>query len=138
LTRSTAEKKLYQLWRESTANQLLARELPLLGGDTIGDQYSSDVEVIAEATSRYVYLYDRINQTFTVYRSTPYKTNDANTTSYKLAYFFRIKFALPGNDVRDVYVQEGEKSVLYVMTDEAVYTMQLHDFIATFMEQQTE
>ncbi|USN55438.1 MAG: hypothetical protein H6765_02310 [Candidatus Peribacteria bacterium] len=63
----------------------------MIGGDTAGDQYSSSTKVIATAESRYVYLFDQENQTFTVYRSTPYKDNDANTTSYSLAYFFRIK-----------------------------------------------
>ncbi len=132
LTRSPTARKLYQLWRADATSNLQSRELPLLGGDTV-EPYSTETNVITFAESRYVYLFDKEHQTFTVYRSTPYKTNDANTYTYSLSYFFRIKFALADTEIIDAFVQEGEKSVLYLMTANGVFSMPLYDYIASYM-----
>lgn len=118
MARSPNNKQLIQLWRDGANPALFARSVPLVGGDTIGDIYSDTVRVISSAESRYVYLFDVSNQTFTVYRSTPYKTNDANTTSYQLKYFFRIKMAMPDMKIIDTFVEEGEKSLLHILTSE--------------------
>ena len=135
LTWAPHSKKLIQLWRDGTNPALFARVVPLLGGDTIGDTYSDNVRIMATAESRYVYLFDITNQTFTVYRSTPYKTNDANTTSYQLRYFFRIKMAMPDMKIIDAYVEEGEKSLLHILTAEGVYKIKLYDLISSFAAQ---
>ncbi|MDP2669615.1 MAG: hypothetical protein Q8O99_01010 [bacterium] len=63
---------------------------------------------------------DEEQQIFTVYRSTPYKTNDAHTTNYSLPYFFSVKFTLGDQKILDVFVEEGEKAFLYLMTADEV------------------
>ncbi len=131
LTRSPTARKLYQLWRADATSNLQSRELPLLGWDTV-EPYSSDTKVITSADSRYVYLFDKEHQTFTIYRSNPYKTNDANTYTYTLSYFFRIKFALADTEIIDAFVDEGEKSVLYLMTANGIFNMPLYDYIASY------
>ncbi len=134
LTWSNAHKKLYQLWRPPNGStQLEHREVELNWGDTV-EMYSSNTEIFASQDSRYVYLFDKSNQSFTVYRSTPYKTNDAYTYEYSLEYFFRIKFWLEEFDIVDVYVEEGEKSNLFVLTEKWVYKMKLHEYIEQYYE----
>lgn len=70
--------KLYQFRRNPpTAFTLDMREIKLLGGDKKALQYSDDVKVISSVNSKYVFLFDKINQTFTVYESRPAKSADA-------------------------------------------------------------
>ena len=135
LIRSPIERSIYQLWRSDASANLQYREVELLWGDTI-EPYSSSTKIISSADSRYVYLFDEEHQTFTVYRSTPYKTNDANTYIYTLSYFFRIKFAVDARDITDVFVDEGERSVLYLLTEDAVYSLKLYDYINTYFEKE--
>jgi hypothetical protein len=137
LTWSAEEKILYQMRRSDASANLQSREVPLLGGDTL-DRYSEQTKVIASADSRYVYLFDKENATFTVYRSTPYKTNDSNTYTYTLSYFFRIKFALDERNILDVFVDEGERSSLYLLTEDGVYSMKLYDYINSFFAKESE
>lgn len=128
---SPTSRSIYQLRRADASTTLQFREIALEGWDTV-EPYSPSTKVLAFAESRYVYLFDPQNQTFTVYRSSPYKTNDGSNTSYKLTYFFRIKFALEDLEVRDVFVEEGERSNLYLLTDSGVYKMNLYEYIEQF------
>lgn len=128
---SRATKELVQMWRPWVATTLESRVIPLLGGDTV-EPYSINTQVIASQESRFVYLFDEDNQSFTVYRSQPYKTNDANTTSFQLSYFFRIKFGMTDMPILDVYVEEGEKSNLLMLTKDGVYKLRLHEYIEQF------
>jgi hypothetical protein len=137
LTWSAEDTSLYQMRRSDASANLQSREVPLLGGDTL-ETYSAYTKVIASADSRFVYLFDKENSTFTVYRSTPYKTNDANTYTYTLSYFFRIKFASDERNIIDVFVDEGERSTLYLLTDSGVYSMKLYDYINSFFEKEAE
>jgi hypothetical protein len=83
--------KLYQFRRNPpTAFTLDVREIKLLGGDKKTVQYSNDVKVISSVNSKYVFLFDRVNQTFTVYESRPAKSSDAY--NYGLYYVFMFKF----------------------------------------------
>lgn len=135
LTRSPTQRAVYQLWRPGAWNVLEYREVPIVWWDTI-EPYSEDTRIIASLDSRFVYLFDKQNQTFTVYKSAPYKTNDANTYTYSLQYFFRIKFGALGKEVVDLYVEEGEKSNLYVLTENGVYGVKLHEYMDTFFEKE--
>jgi len=137
LTWAAQEKSLIQMRRSDASANLQSREVPLLWGDTL-ETYSAQTKVIASADSRYVYLFDKENATFTVYRSTPYKTNDANTYTYTLSYFFRIKFAVDERNIIDVFVDEGERSALYLLTEDGVYSMKLYDYINSFFEREAE
>lgn len=121
---SSISQSLWELWRPGIAPTLLYREIPLQGGDTLRAP-GKESKVIAFADSRFVYLRDEGQQVFTVYRSSPYKTNDAHTTDYSLLYFFSIKFTLGDVKVRDVYVEEGEKAQLYLMTANEVRRIDL-------------
>lgn len=131
---SKAAKKLYQLRRLPNGTTTLeSREVLLNWWDTV-EQYSEETKVIASQDSRYVYLFDENNQSFTVYRSTPYKTNDAHTYDYKLEYFFRIKFWFDELEIIDLFVDEWEKSSIYILTQKWVYKMQLHEYIEQYAQ----
>ena len=137
LTWSPTERKVYQLRRADASSNLQSREIPLRWWDTI-EEYSPNTRVIASIDSRFVYLFDKDNQTFTVYRSTPFKTNDANTYTYTLEYFFRFKFSVTGKEVIDVFVDEGERSSLYLLTNDAVHNIKLYDYINTYFQKAAE
>lgn len=137
LTWSPKDKKLYQLRRPGAPANLLMREISLKWWDTI-ENYTQDTKVIAFDTSRFVYLFDKTNQTFTVYRSLPYKTNNLYEHDYDLEYFFRIKFSLADKEIIDVYVDEGERSNLYLLTADGVYTFALYEAIESYFKQEAE
>lgn len=98
--------KLLQFWRNPpTAFTLDVREVKLLGGDKKALQYSDDVKVISSVNSKYVFLFDRVNQTFTVYESRPAKSADAY--NYGLYYVFMFKFDIGTNKVVDVSIPDS-------------------------------
>jgi hypothetical protein len=124
---------LTQRWREGASTVLNSRVLELWWWSIL-QQYSDDTKVISFEDSNYVYLFDQNAQTFTVYRSTPYKTNDAHTTNYTLKYFFRIKFAIDDFTAKDVFVEEWEQAVLHILSDDGVYKMRLGEYRADYMK----
>jgi len=63
------------------------------------------VKVLVSSSSPYIFLFDRDNQTFTVYESSPTKVNDNYKTSFKLYYMFRFKFDLSTTNTRVVDVE---------------------------------
>ena len=126
--------KLYQFWRTSNvATTLDLREVPLEGGDQTSSQYSDDVKVIANANSPFIYLFDRENQTFTVYESSPTKTNENYKTNFKAYYLFRFKFDLSAQNDRmmDIAVpaDTGERPEAYFLTQKGVNKINLYEFI---------
>lgn len=123
---------LTQRWREGVSTNLQHRTFDL-GWWSLLERYSDDTKVISSEDSRYVYLFDAQGQTFTVYRSLPYKTNDAHTTDYTLTYFFRVKFAIDDFDVLDVYVEEGEQAILHILTLDGVYKLRLGEYRNDYM-----
>lgn len=126
LVRSPETASLRQLWRPWAEPKLLVRQVPLVGGDTFRAPGKTS-KIFATVESRFVYIWDGENQTFTVYRSTPFKTNTAHTTDYTLPYFFSIKFSLGDVQVKDVFVEEGEKANLYLMTNDQVRRLSLSE-----------
>lgn len=104
-----------------------------LGWGTLFQQYGSNTKVLSFEESNFVYLFDEADQSFTVYRSTPFKTNTAHTTSYTLQYFFRIKFAIDGFAAKDVFVEEGEQATLHILTDDGVYKLRLWEYRNDYM-----
>lgn len=128
-------KALYQMSRKSAGQDLSLRPVPLNGGTNIGDGYSENVKPITFTNSKYVYLFDKKNQTFTVYLSNPQKTNDAYTSSYSLDYVMRINFAIPNNSIVDVAVSETDgKQTLYVLHNEGVAKFVLTDYMQNFAQ----
>ncbi len=129
-----ADWSLYQFWRPSAYGSLLEmREVKLLWWDTINNKYSNNVKVIASLNSRYVYLFDRDNQTFTVYTSNPIKTNSDFSSSYSLYYLFSFKFDLKSEDVIDIAVPDagGNKPDMYVLTTVWINKVSLYDYISS-------
>lgn len=127
-----ANGKLYQFWRNPpNAFTLDYREIKLLWGDKMTSKYSNEVKIIATINSRYVYLFDKTNQTFTIYDSRPLKTNDQYGTSYNLYYLFRFSFDLGTNKVIDVTVSEasGDRPEMYILTTNGINKVHLYEFI---------
>ena len=105
----------------------------MIGGDKVSSSYSDQVKVLATANSPFVYFFDRENQTFTVYESSPTKVHENYKTSFKLYYMFRFKFDLAANNNRilDAAVPEstGDRPELYLLSNEGVNKINLYDFI---------
>jgi hypothetical protein len=123
---SPVSASLWQLWRPGAEPKLLVRQVPILGGDTFRAP-GKNSKIFASVDARFVYIWDKENQTFTVYRSTPFKTNTAHTTDYSLPYFFSIKFTLGDIQIQDVFVEEWEKANLYIMTNDQVRKISLSE-----------
>ena len=129
--------KLLQFRRDPpTAFTLDYREVKLLGGDTQTNKYSNNVKIISSINSKYVYLFDKDNQTFTVYESRPAKNGDQFASSYSLYYIFSYKFDLGANPVIDVEVPDptGNKPELYILTSEGVNKVTLSDYIDSIVQ----
>lgn len=131
--------KLYQLRRPGYGVSLDIREVKLLWWDTITNKYSDDIKVIAYLNSKYVYLFDRINKTFTVYTSNPLKTNDQYNTQFNLYYLFSFKFDLTGEEVLDISISEnsGNRPEMYILTNEWVNKVNLYEYIDSLVNDDT-
>lgn len=125
--------KLYQFRRNPpTAFTLDAREIKLLWWDKKTLQYSNDVKIISSINSKYLYLFDRVNQTFTIYDSRPAKNTNQNNYSYGLYYVFMFKFDLGvANKVLDIDIPDptGNRPEMYILTNEWVNKVSLYEFI---------
>lgn len=128
---SKTDAKLYQFWREGSSALLSTRAIPLQWWDKVRSSYSSDVIVHASLTSRYVYLLDRENGTFTVYDSSPIKDGDPFRRDYVLRYLFRFQFELAGDKIINFSIPEtsGNKPELFFLTNNGVYKVRLYEFI---------
>jgi len=127
-----SEGKLYQFRRSpATAMTLTYREVKLLGGDKMTAGYSNNVKIISPSGSRYLYLWDKDNQTFTVYDSNPVKTNDQFATSYNLTYLFRFSFDIAGAKMVDVAIPSdlGNRPEMYLLSTIGVNKVNLFEFI---------
>lgn len=124
--------KPYLFWRPDTAVPKLSyREIGILGG--VNQNFSPDTKMITFPDTRYIFLFDKGNQTFTVYDTASIKTNAANKASYKMKYLFSYKFNLPTNPVVDVAVPPASQNrpELYLLTKERVYKVDLFSTIET-------
>lgn len=130
--------KLYQFWRPSWTS-LEVREIKLLWWDSITNKYSNNVKVLASSSSKYVYLFDRENKTFTVYTSSPLKTNDAYTSQYSLYYLFSFKFALTSEEVKDIAIPDStwNNPEMYILTNEWVNKVNLYEYINSVVKDDT-
>lgn len=132
--------KLLQFWRAPSSSFNLAnREIKLLWGDKITTKYSNDVKIISSLESKYVFLFDKINQTFTVYESRPAKNWNQFATNYDLYYVFRFQFDLGTSKVIDVEVPDStwNRPEMYILSDGAVYKVALYDFIDSIKQNNT-
>ncbi len=132
--------KLFQFWRSpSTSFNLANREVKLLWWDKITTKYSNDVKIISSLESKYVFLFDKINQTFTVYESRPAKNGNQFATNYDLFYVFRFQFDLWTNKVVDVEVPDStwNRPELYILWSNSVYKVALSEFIDSIKDNNT-
>ena len=137
LVRSTGQKKLYQMYRDGDSDVMIWRELALIWWDSVSNPYSENTKIIATAESRYIYLFDPDSQNFTVYRSTPYKTTPWWEREWQPDYAFMIKFDLSEDlTITDVFVEEGEKSNIFLLTKDNIYKVPLHEYIQQYLAEQ--
>jgi len=124
--------KLYQFRRDPPASStLIYREIKLLWWDKVTNVYWSEVKIISSINSKYVYLFDKINQTFTIYESRPAKNADQYSANYGLYYLFRFKFDLWANNVLDIEIPDPtwDRPEMYVLTNDGINKVSLYDFI---------
>jgi len=129
---SWSDGKLFQFWRNPvTSLNLTYREIKLLGWDKMTSKYSNNVKMITPSNSKYLYLWDKDNQSFTVYESRPLKTNELFATNYNLYYLFRFSFDLWSNKVIDVTVPDASwnRPELYIMTANGINKINLYEFV---------
>lgn len=132
--------KLLQFWRDpATSFNLSSREVKLLWWDKITTKYSNDVKIISSLDSKYVFLFDKTNQTFTVYESRPSKSWNPNANNYDLFYVFRFQFDLGTSKVVDVEVPDStwNRPELYILWNSAVYKVALSEFIDSIKQNNT-
>lgn len=133
LSRWSDDKKVYQFQRDPNTNNLNTRIIALQWWDTTYVTYSDNVKVITSASSKYVYLFDKTNKTFTVYLSTPLKTTTGNETRYNLQYVMRYTFD-KSLSVIDATVPDSSASqpVLYILTTSGIYEANLGQTIKLY------
>ncbi len=133
LARNSNTKTLHQMQRDPNTNNLIDRIIKLEWGDTSFVTYSEDVQAITSANSRYVYLLDKKNNTFTVYLSTPLKTTQWNETKYTLRYIMRYTFD-QSIKIIDAVVPDNNTSqpILYILTSQWIYETNLNQAIKLY------
>jgi hypothetical protein len=128
LMRSPDQKKLYQFWRDKNSELVNSRTIKMIGWNQEYKPFSTDVKVLANSTSPYVYLFDKINKTLTIYNSSPSKTNETNTSTFQLQYVFRFDF-VSADPIIDLVVSQDEKPVLYMLNKKWITMIKLHEFL---------
>lgn len=93
--------------------------------------YSANVKILTSSATRFISLFDKDNQTFTVYDTNGVKTAQDNWPTYQLKYLFSFKFDLGAGKVYDVAIPEntGDKPELYILSSEGVNKIALYEFI---------
>ncbi len=98
---------------------------------------SDNVKVISNKGSKYVYLFDRDNSSFSVYVSDPNKAIEVHEKTYSLSYLFSFKFTL-SDDENVVDITTNPNSVqrpeAYILTNKAVYKVNLYGFIDSYTD----
>ena len=129
---------LYQFWRSSNMwSTLEMRIIDIEWWDkTALSPYSNNVKVLASDDSPYVFLFDKDNQTLTAYESSPAKTHSNYSTSFKLYYMFRFKFALETETIIDAAVPSStaDRPELYLLSSDGVNKINVYEFIDAYKE----
>ncbi len=130
---SPTKKSLYQMRRDKWIDTVNIRKVNMQWWDLFEDEYSPQTKVITNIDTKYVYLFDPVNQTFTVYLSSPQKTNDKFLFSYSLIYIMRFKFAL-NDKILDAVVppKSWNKPYLFLLTKNWILQINLSEFIKKY------
>lgn len=135
LVRDKANKKVIQLRRDrirTNPTLMTSRTIQLIWWDTSRLPFSDDVKILTYQNTEDVYLFDRKNQSLTVYKSNPTKKNDTFRTTYNLNYQFRIAFDQTENPVIDVVInQPWGKTEAYLLTQRGVIRLSLSELSIT-------
>ena len=108
----------------------------MIGGPDTVTNFSENVQIYAyEEKDRLVYFYDEDNKMFSVYRSTPHKTNTAYNRDFDLRYMFSFKFSLTDSEIIDIFVDGWADPRAYMLTDKWVYNLSLSDFISRYLSE---
>ncbi len=131
LVRSTTDKTLLQRWREGTTLSLNSRQIPILGWDQSQETRGENVKILTNVNTRYILIFDKDNNSLTVYDSQWLKTNDANATNFSLQYIMKFKLDLESESIIDMSINENDSNQvnLYILTDKGVYKIKLFEFI---------
>ena len=124
---------LVQVYRKNYMDtKVSARVVPGWEKWIISDKdFKGKVKVISWPNDKYVYLYDYNTSSLVVYLTSPYKTNDTYTTSYKLRYLFKVRFDLnnPVKDVTIIYNPAQNRRTVYVLTTKWIFKTTLEEFM---------
>ena len=127
-----ADGKLYLFRREDVAwTSLEYRQINIKGWNPFTDKYSNNVKIITSSSTRYIYVYDKDQQLFTVYNTEKTKMNEENKKWYQLVYVFSLKFDIDWVDVYDVAIPSStaDRPELYVLTSLWVNKIALYEYI---------
>lgn len=135
LLRSPDKKWIVQMWRDGTTTR--TRDVPMKWGEWLWEQYGTGMKIFTFATSKYIYLYNPVSQTLTIYISNPLKTNDANKSTYSLTYVMRVvydKSKLPIDDL--MIMMNGSEPIVMMVTENWVFKYSLSETLSTFSQEQ--
>jgi hypothetical protein len=127
-----ANGKLYLFWREDVAwTTLEYRQINIKWGNPFTEKYSDNVKIITSSSTRYIYVYDKDQQLFTVYNTEKTKMNEDNKKSYQLVYMFSLKFDIDWLQVFDAAIPSSgwDRPELYLLTSEWVNKINLYEYI---------
>ena len=127
-----ADGKLYLFRREDLAwTTLEYRQINIKGWNPFTDNYSDNIKIITSGSTRYIYIYDRDQQLFTVYNTEKTKMNEENKRWYQLVYMFSLKFDIDWVDVYDADIPSStaDRPELYLLTSQWVNKIALYEYI---------
>ena len=116
----------YNLALKNICNKILLKDLR----EDFTKAIALDIsQAISSVNSKYVFLFDRDNQTFTVYESRPAKSADAY--SYGLYYVFMFKFDIGTSKIIDIEIPDSSwnRPEMYILSTDGVNKIALYDFI---------
>ncbi len=140
---SWKNRSLWQFWREISSPpsyKLEKREVPLIGWDTVVNDFSDNVKIIASQNSRYVIFFDQVKQSLVVYESKPLKTNDVFAMTYNLHYLLKFQFNLWENSVIDVVLDQRTWStpIVYLLNQQGIYELKLWEYIEVIISKEIQ
>ena len=127
-----ADGKLYLFRREDLAwTTLEYRQINIKGWNPFTDKYSNNIKIITSGSTRYIYIYDRDQQLFTVYNTEKTKMNEENKRWYQLVYMFSLKFDIEWVDIYDADIPSStaDRPELYLLTSQWVNKIALYEYI---------
>ncbi len=106
----------------------------MIGGDD-SVKYGSNVRVMTNDNTRYIFLFDEENQTLTAYDTIGLKTNSAFAQSYDMKYLMRFNFNAAAK-VLDVALDNttANAPVIYLLTTAGVHKVTMMDFLEDIVE----